>query len=103
MFSLCYFRCLFNSIQSIVDGDSKEETKIMTYVEKEIHVDTGDRIAQLFLFPCIKGKSTPVETTGALRITRNHVVWHQSTQPETSTSDKSLHVSQVHRFISYIT
>ena len=36
----------------------------MAYVKRELQFNTGDRIAQLLLFPYIKGKAAPVERTG---------------------------------------
>lgn len=32
----------------VVDGDSKEEINIMPYVKKEMQINAGDRISQLF-------------------------------------------------------
>jgi hypothetical protein len=37
----------------------------MACVRKEIQIDVGVRIAQLLLFPYIKGKTAPVERTEA--------------------------------------
>ena len=48
----------------IVDGDSKEEIKIVANVKREMRTEAGDRIAQL-LFPYIKGKVPPIERTVA--------------------------------------
>ena len=41
----------------IVDGDNKEEIKIIAYVEREMQTDEGDRITQLLLLPYIKVKA----------------------------------------------
>ena len=59
----------------VVDGDSKEEIKIMAYVKKEMQIDTGDSIAQLLLIPYITGKAAPVERTGAFGSTGKCVFW----------------------------
>ena len=56
----------------IVDGDSKEEIKIIAYVKKEMETDAGDRIAPLIL-PYIKGKATSVERTVTLGSTEKCV------------------------------
>ena len=61
----------------VVDGDSKEEIKIIAYVKKEMQIDAGDRIAQLLLFPYIKIKATPVERTGAFRSFGKCVFWQR--------------------------
>ena len=42
---------------------------------EEIQIDAGHRIAQLLLFPYIKGKATPVERTTALGNTEICVFW----------------------------
>jgi hypothetical protein len=47
----------------VVDGDNKEEIKIIAYVEREMQIDEGDRITQLLLLPYIKVKAAPVEGT----------------------------------------
>lgn len=49
----------------ILARNIKEEIKIGTYVKKEMQMDAGDRIVEL-LFPYIKDKAAPVESTGAL-------------------------------------
>lgn len=59
----------------IVDVDSKEEIKIMVNVKKEIQIDAGDRIVQLLPFPYIKGKTAPIERTGALVSARKYMFW----------------------------
>jgi dUTPase len=41
---------------SIVDGYSKEEISIMAYVRKEIQIDAGGRIAQLFCFLTLRAR-----------------------------------------------
>jgi hypothetical protein len=56
----------------VVDGDSKEEIKIIAYVKKEMETDAGDRIAPLIL-PYIKGKATSVERTVTLGSTEKCV------------------------------
>lgn len=47
----------------------------MTSVEREKQFNTGDRIAQLLLFPYIKGKAAPVERTGGVGNTGKCVCW----------------------------
>jgi hypothetical protein len=42
----------------------------MAYV-REKQIDAGHRIAQLLLFPYIKGKATPVERARALGVLEN--------------------------------
>ena len=37
--------------------------------------NTGDRLAQLLLFPYITGKATPVERTGGSGCTEKYVFW----------------------------
>ena len=47
-----------------VDGDSKQEFRIMPSIREEIQIDAGNKIAKE-LFPYIKGKSAAIERTGA--------------------------------------
>jgi hypothetical protein len=47
--------------------DFKEEIKIKSYVKIEMQFNAGDRIDQLLLFPYIKGKATPAESTEGFR------------------------------------
>lgn len=54
----------------VVDGDREEEIRIVACVRKEMQTDTRNRTAQL-LFPYIKGKTVPVERTGAFGSTEN--------------------------------
>ena len=46
----------------------------MAYVKRELQFNTGDRIAQLLLFPYTKGKAAPVERTGGFGSTGKHVL-----------------------------
>lgn len=64
---------IFWASSYIVDGKSKEETKIMAYVKKEIQIDTGDGLAQQLFFICIKVASG--ERTGAFGNTGKCVFW----------------------------
>ena len=59
----------------MVDEDRKEEIKIMANVKKEIQINSGDRIAQLLLFPYIKGKAAPIERTRTLVSTGKYTFW----------------------------
>ena len=55
----------------------EKKLKIMANVKKEIQINSGDRIAQLLLFPYIKGKATPGErTVGLLEVLGKCVFWH---------------------------
>lgn len=47
----------------LVDGDRKEEIKVMACVKKKMQIDVGDRVSQLS-FPYIFSKATPIERTG---------------------------------------
>ena len=47
----------------------------MAYVNREMQFNTGDRIAQLLLFPYIKGKAAPVERTGGFGSAGKPVFW----------------------------
>ena len=47
----------------------------MAYVNREMQFNTGDRIAQLLLFPYIKGKAAPVERTGGFGYIGKCVFW----------------------------
>lgn len=57
---VCYFLQWFIVYHYIVNRHSKEKVRIMAYVRKDIHTEAGDSIAQMLLFPYIKGKATPV-------------------------------------------
>lgn len=58
-----------------IDGDRKEEIKIVANVKKEIQINARDRTAQLLLFPNIKGKGASIERTRALVSTGKHMFW----------------------------
>ena len=51
--------------------DVKGEMTIMAYVKRELQFNTGDNIAQLLLFPYIKGKAVPVERTKGFKVLEN--------------------------------
>ena len=44
-----------------IDEYFKGEIKIVAYVKVELQLNTGDRVAQLLLFPYINGKATAAE------------------------------------------
>jgi len=48
---------------------------MMLYVKKEMHINSGNTIAQLMLFSYIKGKGTPKERSGAFQRTRKSEIW----------------------------
>ena len=57
----------------VMNGDNKEEIKVMANVKEKMQIETGNRIAQV-LFPYTKGKATSIEGSGAFVSTGNHVL-----------------------------
>lgn len=58
-----------------VDRGFRGEIKIMAYVTRDLQFNSGDRIAQLLLFPYIEGKAIPVERAGMFESTGKWMFW----------------------------